>query len=152
MRFGKMEFARYVTPQMRFEAAILAVLCPCGLAWILDKLRHEITFIDLSSISQESLMQIGLLCGFFSLMGYMLRCFLRGCAGMNDDSPYPLNPLKKRGNQAEIVSVWQATQIFNEFSSMILPFTFVCLYSMKYLKHTFTVDIENAKIYDLIYP
>jgi len=51
MRFGRYPFAEYITPQMRWEGAVLATLTPLALAFFLSKYKdsidHGIMKIDL---------------------------------------------------------------------------------------------------------
>lgn len=93
-------------------------------------------------------MQIALLCGYFSLMGYLLRCFLKRCANMTE-SKEELSVMRGT-SQNEMILIWEETKVFNFYCSLILPLVFMFVYAKNFLHHTFVHDPDHVKMIDLV--
>jgi hypothetical protein len=99
-------------------------------------------------INENTLMMIGLVCGYFSLMGYMLRCFLRRCANLADCQEEVR--VQRAKTRTDMMLIWKETKVFNFYCSTILPLVFVFVYARNYLFHTFNNDPDQVKMIDLL--
>ena len=74
MRFGTHSFARHVAPKMRLEGAILSILTPMILSYLMAQSGY---FLNITS---QDFMWLGHMTGFLSLMGYLMIAFFKRCA------------------------------------------------------------------------
>jgi CDP-diglyceride synthetase len=84
MRFGTHYFARYVAPDMRLEGAILSILTPMFVSYLLSQLALTGDYKYLVKMKSQDYMWIGHMTGFLSLMGYLMISFFKRCAYISE--------------------------------------------------------------------
>ena len=84
MRFGTHKFAKYVSPEMRYEGAILSILTPMFVSYVLSLLADSSDYKYLVKMKSQDYMWIGHMTGFLSLMGHLMISFFKRCAYISE--------------------------------------------------------------------
>lgn len=82
MKIGRVPFAKYVAPDMRYEAAILGVVAPTVLAYYLHQYAEKTDGKYIIKMSLYDFVTLGSQSGFLSLIGFLVLSFFKKCSGV----------------------------------------------------------------------
>ena len=153
MRFGKFHFARHVAPKMRLEGAILSILTPMFISYLMAQSGYFL------KISSQDFMWLGHMTGFLSLMGYLMISFFKRCAHISESlfekkkkSKEELieSKLSEFKNRSTLYQIWKSVKVLDSFISFVWPMFFSFWYVDTYLRKTFKDDPFEVSMYSLI--
>tara|TARA_B110000305_G_C19354630_1_gene596089 strand:+ start:502 stop:1008 length:507 start_codon:yes stop_codon:yes gene_type:complete len=82
MKIGRVPFAKYVAPDMRYEAAILGVVAPTVLAYYLHQFSEKTDGKYIIKMGIYDFVTLGSQSGFLSLIGFLVLSFFKKCSGV----------------------------------------------------------------------